>query len=156
MISTLRRKKREPLADFKDALVKSFNDHELDVGTVSLIEGSMHLRDMRVQDIMIPRAQMVTLNIDDSLDEIMKTVISASHSRYPVFVSQGSSVQGVLLAKDLLSYFQQGSAPFSLRDQLRPAFHTPLSRRLNELLNDFRRNHSHLALAIDEHVYALG
>jgi magnesium and cobalt transporter len=116
----------------------------------------MHLMELRVEDVMIPKAQMVSLKIDDSIDQILKTVSESSHSRFPVFDAQGRSIQGLLLAKDLLAHAKTLYQNFSIRDILRPPFHAPLSRRLNHLLNDFRRNHTHLAIALDEHGVCAG
>lgn len=148
--------KSDPVKIIKDQLKEALNEHIFDAGTISLIEGSMYLMELRVEDVMTPKSQIVSLKIDDSIDQILQTITESSHSRFPVFDSQGRNIQGLLLAKDLLSQIKNLAHNFSIRDILRPPFHVPLSRRLHHLLNDFRRNHTHLATAIDEHGVCIG
>ncbi len=148
--------KGDPFKKFYSALSEMTKYHYIDTSTASLIEGSLHLRELRVEDVMVPKAQMTYLRIDDPLDKILDIVNEYSHSRYPIFDSQGQFVQGLLLAKDLISHKVIDKHEFSIQDLLRPTFHAPLSRRLHELLNDFRRHHSHMAVVVDEYGMCVG
>jgi magnesium and cobalt transporter len=75
-------------------------------------------------------------------------VIDTAHSRFPVYHGQRENVIGILMAKDLLKL--QRAPELNLRTLLRPAVFVPESKRLNELLRDFRANRNHLAIVIDE------
>lgn len=128
---------------------------EMDPGTATLVKASLALRQYRVIDVMTPKAQMVHIRMNDSMESIIALMKEYTHSRYPVFEEDGQYPQGILLAKDLLIHIASGQ-PFSLKDIIRPPFYTPFSRRLNELLNDFRKNRTHMALATDERGLCIG
>jgi magnesium and cobalt transporter len=101
---------------------------------------------------MIPRAQMVVLQRDMSIQEVLPIVVDSAHSRYPVVGENRDEVIGILLAKDLLPYFQLGTQDkFNLRDIMRPAAFIPESKRLNVLLKEFRASRNHIAIVVDEY-----
>ncbi|MBN8735281.1 MAG: CBS domain-containing protein [Xanthomonadales bacterium] len=125
--------------------------------TYAMIEGAIRVTEMVVGDVMVPRAQMVTLDIDDDLQTILDTVVESGHSRFPVHGEDKDEVLGILLAKDLLRRNQNGSPnPGSrpgqaLRALLRHAVMIPESMRLNVLLAEFRRSRNHMAVVVDEY-----
>jgi magnesium and cobalt transporter len=124
----------------------------LDVDALAMIEGVFEVADMRVRDIMIPRAQMEVIGREDSFDAILDFVLSTGHSRYPVVGDNRDEVIGVLLAKDLLRYCRnEQEAPFELQDMLRAPVFVPESKRLNVLLKDFRRTRNHMAIVANEY-----
>jgi magnesium and cobalt transporter len=79
----------------------------------------------------------------------MPSVLETAHSRFPAVEGERDKVVGILLAKDLLRYYAEES--FDVRDMLRPAVFIPESKRLNVLLRDFRANHNHMAIVVDEY-----
>jgi magnesium and cobalt transporter len=121
----------------------------MDADALTIIEGALAVSDTRVTDVMIPRAQMDVIDIDDPMSEIIPVVINAAHSRFPVVDGDRDKVLGILLAKDLLRV--QTEANFDLRDWLRPAVFIPESKRLNVLLKEFRVTHNHMAIVVDEY-----
>ena len=145
----------EPLD--RDKLVEQLRDAEehniLDAEALSMMEGVMHVSDIQVRDVMIPRAQMVVVESDYEPDEFVKTVVDSGHSRFPVVGDSRDDIEGILLAKDLLSYFASGNTrgKFSMRDYIRPAVFIPESKRLNVLLRDFRSKRNHMAIVADEY-----
>ena len=104
---------------------------------------------MQVRDVMVPRAQMDVVHMDDPIDDIAAFAIETAHSRFPVVGEGKDDVIGVLLAKDLLRFF--AGREFNLRDMLRPAVFVPESKRLNVLLREFRISRNHMALVVDEY-----
>ena len=114
-----------------------------------MIEGVFQVNDLCARDIMVPRAQMDVLNIENTPKELVETVLDKTHSRYPVYEDHKDNIIGILLAKDLLAYFSDPN--FNVRDSLRPAVFIPESKRLNVLLRDFRLNRNHMALVVDEY-----
>jgi magnesium and cobalt transporter len=127
----------------------AFERNLLDGDALSIIEGALSVSDMQVRDVMVPRAQMDVLGIDDSIERITEFVIGATHSRYPVVGESKDDVIGILLAKDLLPHF--AGKEFDLRDTLRPAVFIPESKRLNVLLREFRASRNHMAIVVDEY-----
>lgn len=127
-------------------------DQIIDADGLSIIEGALQVNDMQVREIMIPRSQVVTIDITDSPDQIIPKVIEAGHSRFPVIGESKDDVVGILLAKDLLPLvLDSDPRKFNLKDVLRPATFVPESKRLNVLLKEFRENRNHMAIVIDEY-----
>ncbi|GAA0784770.1 MULTISPECIES: CNNM family magnesium/cobalt transport protein CorC [Pseudomonadati] len=120
--------------------------------TREMIKGVLEVSDLRVRDIMIPRSQIVTLQIDCSVDELLETVISSAHSRFPVVNEDKDHIEGILLAKDLLKYgFKNSDVPFTLSQVIRPAVVVPESKRVDVLLKEFRSQRYHMAIVVDEY-----
>ncbi|HEU4484949.1 MAG TPA: transporter associated domain-containing protein [Povalibacter sp.] len=131
--------------------------HARDRGIISadaleMLQGVLEVVEMQVRDIMVPRSQMVIVNRDDAPEDILPAVIEAGHSRYPVIGEDRDQVVGILLAKDLLRYFVDGGrSSFDIKEVLRPAAFIPESKRLSELLKEFRASHHHMAIVVDEY-----
>jgi magnesium and cobalt transporter len=128
----------------------AFEHKLLDADALSIIEGALQVSEMTVRDIMIPRAQMDVVSIDDDPAHFIPFILEARHSRFPVIGENKDDVVGILLAKELLSFYANPEA-FNLRDTLRPAVFVPESKRLNVLLRDFRANRNHIAIVVDEY-----
>ncbi len=145
----------------KEQLIKLLQDAKaralLDADALAMIEGVLQVADLRVRDIMIPRAQMTVVGRDDPLERILPAVIESAHSRFPVIGDDRSEVVGILLAKDLLAYCGEAERRrFNVRDVLRAAVFVPESKRLNVLLKEFRSSRNHMAIVIDEYGAAAG
>jgi magnesium and cobalt transporter len=117
-----------------------------------MIEGVFQVSNMQVRDIMVPRAQMVVLERDVSPEECLPVMNEHGYSRYPVIREDRDNVIGVLLAKDLLRYFETGEKEkFVFKDVLRQAVFVPESKRLNVLLSEFRKSRNHMAIVMNEY-----
>lgn len=124
----------------------------LDADSLSMIEGVMHVSEMQVRDVMIPRSQMVIVQDDQQPEEFLPIIIESGHSRFPVIGDNRDEVEGILLAKDVSAYLadKNESKQFDIRDYMRPAVFIPESKRLNVLLKEFRSNRNHMAIVVDE------
>ena len=134
-------------------LLRSAQQRELfDNEALSIIEGALSVHDMQVREIVIPRAQVVFVRLDQSPEEFLPLVIGSGHSRFPVIGDNQDEIVGILLAKDLLPLAQKNSKKkFKLRDNLRPSTSIPESKRLDVLLQEFRATRNHLAVVYDEY-----
>jgi magnesium and cobalt transporter len=103
-----------------------------------------------VRDIMVPRAQMDVIDINEPVDKFIPQVIATAHSRFPVIDQNRDDVIGILLAKDLLRHYA-GEEEFNVREMLRPAIFVPEAKRLNVLLREFRASRNHMAIVVDEY-----
>ena len=140
----------------KDQLVDILNDAQdrdlINLETKQMITGVLDVSEMRVRDIMIPRSQMVTIDINHSLDEFLPIILESGHSRFPVVNEDIDHVDGILLAKDLLAFsFNSESQNFSLKEVIRPAIIVPESKKIEPLLKEFRSNRYHMAIVVDEY-----
>ena len=124
----------------------------LDPDALSMIEGVLEVADMQVRDVMVPRTQMAVVNQSDAPENFVSIIIDSAHSRFPVIGDSRDEVIGILLAKDLLTYFaQREQKSFNIRDYLRLAVFIPESKRLNVLLKEFRSSRNHMTIVIDEY-----
>src|SRR5689334_2350400 len=128
----------------------AFERRLLDADALSMIEGVLSVSETTVRDIMIPRAQMDCVSIDDAPPDFLPLILETKHSRFPVIGESKDDVIGILLAKELLNYYARLQG-FVLRDTLRPAVFVPESKRLNVLLREFRANRNHIAIVVDEY-----
>ena len=133
------------------ALLRSAHQRNLlDADALSIIEGALNVSEMQVRDIMIPRAQMDVIDINEPIETFILQLISTAHSRFPVIDQNRDDVIGILLAKDLLRYYA-GEEEFNVREMLRPAVFVPEAKRLNVLLREFRASRNHMAIVADEY-----
>ena len=127
----------------------AYEHNLLDADGLSMMEGVLAVAESTVRDIMVPRAQMDVIEINDPPEKVAEFVVDATHSRFPAIGENKDDVIGILLAKDLLRYF--AGKEFDLRDTLRPAVFVPESKRLNVLLREFRASRNHMAIVVDEY-----
>jgi magnesium and cobalt transporter len=128
----------------------------IDTEAFDMIEGVLEVTQTQVRDIMVPRAQMVTLEYDQPLSEVLPIVLESGHSRFPIVGEDRDDVIGMLLAKDLLKYALSDHDQFSLKNLIRPTTFVPESKRLNVLLKEFRINRNHMAIVVDEYGGVVG
>jgi magnesium and cobalt transporter len=148
-LSTLLLREPEDREQLIILLHSAFERDLLDADALSMMEGVIQVSERQVREIMIPRAQMDVIDISQPPEKFIPFVIETAHSRFPVIEGDKDNIVGILLAKDLLRYY--AGEKFDVRDMLRPAVFVPESKRLNVLLRDFRSNHNHIALVVDEY-----
>ena len=122
----------------------------LGADTLPMLEGALKVTELSVDDVMVPRVQIVMIAADAPLQDILAAVVESGHSRFPVHGEDKDDILGILLAKDLLKYFGNG-VDFDIHAILRPAVLIPESMRLNVLLAEFRRSRNHMAMVVDEY-----
>ena len=118
--------------------------------TLTMVEGAIKVTELSVDDVMIPRTQIVMVSAEAPLREILEIVVESGHSRFPVHGEDKDEILGILLAKDLLKFVGDGDH-FDVSTVLRPAVLIPESMRLNVLLAEFRHTRNHMALVVDEY-----
>ncbi|CAM4100397.1 CNNM family magnesium/cobalt transport protein CorC [Pseudoalteromonas byunsanensis] len=140
--------KEELVEVIADAQERSLIDPE----TKDMMEGVLGVSELKVRDIMIPRSQMITLDVDESLEQQLPTMVESSHSRFPVICEDKDHVEGILLAKDLLPLILNKDEYLpAIKEYLRPAIVVPESKRVDALLNEFRQKRYHMAIVVDEY-----
>ena len=141
------------LSERRQELIETLREAQteglIDADALSMIEGVFQVGQLCARDILVPRAQIDLIDINQPIADLMKNAIEAAHSRFPVFEGTRDNVIGILLAKDLLRHGTEKD--FQIRDWLRPAVFIPESKRLSVLLRDFKDNRNHLAIVVDEY-----
>ncbi len=143
-----RLRSRQELADILEA---AHDDKLLDSQSLEIIRGAFLVSGLQAREIMVPSSQMVVIEAGMCLEEILRRVIQAKHSRYPVVGESLDDIRGILLAKDLLPLMLAGRDTFRLADIVRPATMVPETKRLDILLREFREERYHMAMVVDEY-----
>ena len=142
--------KPKNIEDVTEVLESSLSSDIIDEVAFSIAENAIKLRATSVKEIMIPKVEMVNIYIDDSSEKLLETVIESGHSRYPVINEKKKKVEGLLLAKDLLPLLSINDE-VNLDSIMRDAKVVPETKRADSLLEEFKKDKSHLAVVIDEY-----
>ena len=142
--------KPKNIEDVTEVLESSLSSDIIDEVAFSIAENAIKLRATSVKEIMIPKVEMVNIYIDDSSEKLLETVIESGHSRYPVINEKKKKVEGILLAKDLLPLLSINE-DVNLDSIMRDAKVVPETKRADSLLEEFKKDKSHLAVVIDEY-----
>ncbi len=116
-----------------------------------LLEGILTFGEKTVSAIMRPRVDVVDIDIASTWDEVVAKVIDTGYSRMPVYDDQPDNIKGILYAKDLLPYIGKRDSSFAWQSLIRPAYFVPESRMIDDLLEDFRKKKTHMAIIVDEY-----
>ncbi len=115
-----------------------------------MLHGVFDLSEIRARDIMIPRTEVVGMEVSTLFDDVLRIAQQARHSRFPVYDQNLDQVVGVVHSKDILNYVHRRE-DFSLREQARPPYFVPESQRISGLLQALRQQCIHLAMVVDEY-----
>ncbi|MBI4408430.1 MAG: HlyC/CorC family transporter [Gemmatimonadetes bacterium] len=115
-----------------------------------MIAGVFELRERTARDVMTPRPDVVAAPVDATRNEIVALVTREAHSRFPVYDGGLDNIVGVLLVKDLLPHLANGGVGFDLRRVMREPYFVPDTKRVSELIAEFRKRTVHLAVVVDE------
>ncbi|MCY4531818.1 MAG: CBS domain-containing protein [Gammaproteobacteria bacterium] len=140
------------------SLLRSAQQRELlDDEALSIIEGAMTVSKMKTREIMVPRSQVVFVQLDMTPEEFLPLIIDSGHSRFPVLDDGPDKVVGILMAKDLLPLaLNKNRIRFNIRDILRNCTAIPESKPVDILLQDFREKRNHIAVVYDEYANISG
>ena len=140
--------------EIRSLLTNEGEDGTLDDDEREMIQSIFSFHDTAVREIMIPRIDMVSLDSDSSATDILGAAIASGHSRIPVFQGSVDKVTGILYAKDLLKMVHEGSIEddeTAMASLIRPAYFIPESKKIDEVLDEFRSQRIHMAVVIDEY-----
>lgn len=141
----------QDLSDLQAIITEANARALIDTDTKGMLQGVLAISKMRARDIMVPRSQMATIDIDQPLEEYLPILLENNHSRYPVVNEDKDHIEGILIVKDILQYALKPQTEWQLRDILRPAVIIPESKRVDALLKDFRQQRYHMAIVVDEY-----
>jgi CBS domain containing-hemolysin-like protein len=116
-----------------------------------LIESIFEFKDTLVREVMVPRLEIIGVEGHTPLEQIIGLILEKGHSRLPVFDGDIDHVKGILLAKDLLVFWQTPEETWDLGRVLRPAYFIPESKKISDLLRDLVERKTQIAIVIDEY-----
>jgi CBS domain containing-hemolysin-like protein len=143
----------EPL-EVSDEQIETLIDASEESGLLDQADGDMIRRildfdEMTAEQVMVPRPDVQSIELETSLEEVQEIVAKDGHSRFPVYKEMPDAIVGTLYAKDLLSC-DPSDPNTTLSNLLRPAYYAPTTQPINVLLREFQRQSVHMAVVIDE------
>lgn len=115
-----------------------------------MIRSVLEFGETLVREIMVPRLDVIALDVDQTLDEALTTVVKSGHSRIPIYDEKIDNIKGVLYAKDLLSRTHELNQR-TIPGLMRPAYFVPESKRADTLFKEMQAKKVHLAVVVDEY-----
>jgi|TARA_B100000965_G_scaffold6150_1_gene4799 magnesium and cobalt transporter len=143
--------KTQSVTEVTDFLKDAVDRNVIDKEAESIAIKAIRLGDITVKEIMIPKVDMVNIQIGENTKDIIKKIIDSGHSRYPVLGNERNEVAGILLAKDILPKLFKGTTDFDINEMLRDPNVVPETKKADSLLEEFKQDRSHLAVVIDEY-----
>jgi magnesium and cobalt exporter, CNNM family len=146
-----------PLEELERALA----EYAASVGTASdrstseLIQAVFEFRDKVARDVMVPRTEVVAVDVDTPVKEILRLLAEEGHSRLPVYRESLDQIVGTLHARDLVPLLEHPEL-IVLRDLIRPPHFVPWSNPVDQLLRDMQKRHIHMAVVVDEYGGVMG
>jgi putative hemolysin len=137
--------------EFRTLLDVSQREGVVEASEREMIDNLFDFSDMTVKEIMIPRTDMFCFSVHDSFDDILAQCRSELYARIPVYEGSIDTICGIVYVKDLLPFINQPDADFDLHRLLRDPFFVPETKKVHDLLQDFRNRQTHLAIVVDEY-----
>jgi putative hemolysin len=122
----------------------------LDVGERDMIHSVFALGDKKVHEVMVPRPDITAIDVNTPPDQVLEAVVSAAHSRIPVYEGSPDQIIGVLYVKDLFRRLARHES-VTIRPFLRPAQFVPETKKVDELLREMQKDKVHIAIVVDEY-----
>lgn len=116
-----------------------------------MIHSIFEFDDLIVRELMVPRIDIVGVDVDTPLDEVLELIINKGHSRIPVYRDTVDKIIGIIYAKDLLKFIKEDIGDYTVEDLIRPAYYVPESKKVNQLLTELRHEKIHMAILLDEY-----
>lgn len=114
-----------------------------------MLQGIVRFGDETVREVMTSRQDIVALNINSSFSDVLKSIVENNYSRIPVYQNNDDNIKGVLYIKDLLRHLTKPTS-FKWQTLMRPPHFVPETKRLDDMMKDFKENKVHIAIVVDE------
>lgn len=144
-------------AEIKEEIVSMIDEthqnENLDLNEKKLIESALSFRDRVVHEVMVPRVDLFCLAESTPIEEAAKLAVKEGYSRIPVFSEDIDHISGVLMYKDLLAIYidAEKKKPKSIKEIIKAPLYTPETKKISQLLQEFRNKQTHLAIVVDEY-----
>ncbi len=137
--------------ELQDAINSSEEEGILNESEGDMLQSIFDFGDTIVREVMVPRTDMVCCPSDSTLSNFLELIIRSGHSRVPIFESSMDQIVGLVYAKDLLRNWGASDETLALTEVMRTAYFIPETKRIEDLLVDFRTRRVHMAIVVDEY-----
>ena len=139
------------LQELENRVMAAAEDISVDDRDREMLKSILRLDFSNVRDIMVPSPDVVSVEVDTTLEDVAMLMSSHGHSRIPVFENTKDTIVGIVHAKDILPLLAKGEKTDDIRDIVRPAVFVPETKKLDELLDELQQNAVQMAIVIDEY-----
>lgn len=136
--------------ELQEMILESEEEGIINEGEGDMLNSIIEFGDTVVREVMIPRTDMVCCSIESGMAEMLEVIIRSGHSRFPIYEGTIDQIVGVVYAKDLLRFWDKSPATVRISKVMRTPFFVPESKKIEELLQDFKNRRVHMAIAVDE------
>ncbi|HQF62979.1 MAG TPA: transporter associated domain-containing protein [Anaerolineaceae bacterium] len=123
----------------------------LEKGERQMIYSIFEFGDTITREVMVPRMDVLAMDVDTSLNQLISALTESGHSRIPIYEGSIDNIIGLLYVKDLLRYSLNPGEHFSLRPLLRPPYFVPEAKKVDDLLAEMQSRRVHMAVVVDEY-----
>jgi len=116
-----------------------------------MISSIFELGEKTVAEVMVPRTDIVGLDVETSAQELLDRITTVGHSRIPVYEGSADNIIGILYVKDVFRRIARGDRQLELRQFLRPAVFVPETKKVDALLREMQKDKVHIAIVVDEY-----
>ncbi len=116
-----------------------------------MIRGVMEMEFTTVREVMIPRTDVIALDVSEGFDRLAQVMVDNGHSRLPVFENNVDNIVGIAYGKQVLNHLAKGTHPADLKEIIRPAHFVPESKKVHEMLAEMREKRLSIAIVVDEY-----
>lgn len=121
-----------------------------------MLQNIFRMENTHVKEILIPKSDIISIDVNSSVEQILQLFQLHKHSRFPIFENSPENIIGILYQKDLFLSLHEKSEDFALKQLIKPIIFVPDSLKVSELLKEFKRQHIHMAMVIDEYGSTIG
>jgi putative hemolysin len=139
-----------PLEELEKQLIHQAQNHEVDKGAPALIRSIFELSDKTCRDVMVPRTEVVAIELSKPIEEVLQLIAEENHSRLPVYKDDIDKIVGVLHVRDIVPMMKEPDL-IVLSDVLRPAVYVPWVKPVGDLLREMQKQKIHMAVVVDEY-----
>jgi magnesium and cobalt transporter len=137
--------------ELQEAINSSEEEGILNESEGDMLQSIFEFGDTIVREVMVPRTDMICCTADATLSDFLELIISSGHSRVPLYEGSTDKIVGVVYAKDLLRNWGASDESLMLTDVMRTPYFIPETKRIEDLLKEFRSKRVHMAIAVDEY-----
>jgi len=145
------RRKVQSERELQDLIEESEEQGIIDEDEGEMIHSIFEFGETIVREIMLPRTEMVSCNREASVRELLQAILDSGHSRIPLYAGSPDHIVGIVYAKDLLRCWGQPDDSIRLDEVMRPAYFVPETKKIEDLLDEFREKRVHIAIVVDEY-----
>jgi magnesium and cobalt transporter len=146
-----RNRKKDAIQEIQEIIDEVEEKGIIDESQGDMIENIIILNDTMVREIMVPKMDMVTIEVSKPVSDVVNAITQSGYSTIPVYQGKIDNIIGVVHAKDMLIHMDQCAQGINIADIMRKPYFVPESKKLNDLLKDFKQRKIKVAFVIDEY-----